>query len=231
MAKHNYLSNFDCFLCDSTPLLVHWIVITPKNLYNKTRHIKISNTKSWIPKHKKKEKVWRLPLLIHWTYQVDSCWCHTYWSACSTPNSLNMPAMWILNSPTLHNVNTKFTNNEICKAIKCSHIQMQLKESKIIEIRVCLCTMHLKTTMCCAQCWHWIMNTRSKLILNSHIMQSVHTIRCIQRKQISWNPFMSMHYELKDSNELCIMLILRNEHACNINPKLTHNAQWWCQVL
>ncbi len=124
---------------------------------------------------------------------------------------INMHAMLILNSPTMHNINTKFTNNEICKTIKCAHIQMHSKKANnwnpCVSMYCALCTMHLKIAMSCAQCWHRIVSMHSMLILNSHIMQSVHTIRCTQRKQSSWNPSMSMHYAFKDSNELCTMLM------------------------
>ncbi len=132
----------------------------------------------------------------------------------STPNSPTMKFVKLYNVHTFKCTQRKQNNWNPCVFMHCA-----------------LCIMHLKTIMSCAQCWHQIVNMCSMLIPNLHIMQSVHIIRCIQKKQSSWNPSMSMHYALKDSNELCTMLMSRNEHECNINPKLTHNAQWQCQVL
>jgi hypothetical protein len=83
----------------------------------------------------------------------------------------------------------------------CAHLDA-LKKSKAVKIHVCLCIvqiMHSKKakqskSMCvCALC---------KL--------------CTQRKQSSRNPCVFVHcanYALKESSELCTMLMSSNEHA------------------
>jgi hypothetical protein len=59
-----------------------------------------------------------------------------------------------LNSPTMHNANTKFANKEIYKVAKCAHIQMHSKKAKQSK-SMCVCALciqrkqqfaHIKTT-------------------------------------------------------------------------------------
>jgi hypothetical protein len=56
-------------------------------------------------------------------------------------------------------------------------------------------------------------------------LQSVHTFKHTSKKQINWNPCVFVHYVVKENIELCTMSMLNNEHAHNIDSKLTNNLQ------
>jgi hypothetical protein len=56
-------------------------------------------------------------------------------------------------------------------------------------------------------------------------LQSVHTFKHTSKKQINWNPCVFVHYVVKENIELCTMSMSNNEHAHNIDSKLTNNLQ------
>ncbi len=78
-----------------------------------------------------------------------------------------------------------------------------------------------------AQCTMLMPKTPTKIYSK---LQSVHRFKCTQRKQSSSNPYVFVHHALKESNELCAMLMPSNEHVRNANAKFTHITQQQCKV-
>jgi hypothetical protein len=161
--------------------------------------------------------------LICWTCWIDSHWCHIHQFTRSTPNSLNMHAMWILNSPTIHNTNA-FASKEIYKVTKCAYIQTHLK--KVNQLKsMCVCAL-------CSQKKHWVVYnvdveqwtcTQHWCQTHKQFAKCTH-IQCTQRKKKKEFHLCLciVHYAFKETSELCTILMLSNEHACNAcrNPSL-----------
>ncbi len=66
-------------------------------------------------------------------------------------------------------------------------------------------------------------NNDAKLTNN---LQDVHIFSALkENKPVEFNLCLCIvHYALKETSELCTILMLNNEHACNTYVELTHNA-------
>jgi len=66
-------------------------------------------------------------------------------------------------------------------------------------------------------------NIDAKLTNN---LQSVHIFNALKEsKLVEFHLCLCIvHYALKETNELCTILKSSNEHACNTDAELTHNA-------
>jgi hypothetical protein len=100
----------------------------------------------------------------------------------------------------------------------CTHSNV-IKENKIVKIHVCLCIVHYALKKV-------VHNVNAKLTHNAKCAVNTHLGAFKENTIIKIHMCLCiMHYAFKESSKLCVMSTSSNEHARNLDAKLTHNTQ------